>query len=642
MSPVIAQAGFAQALPFGATLLEDGRTRFRLWAPARSEVAVEIEGLPPQPMRSSDEGWFEIDADCGAGARYRYRLATDLVVPDPASRFQPADVHGPSLVVDPHAYQWLHPQWRGRPWSEAVIYELHVGACGGYAGVAARLPALAELGISAIELMPIADFPGLRNWGYDGVLPFAPDSVYGAPEQLKALIDTAHGLGLMVYLDVVYNHFGPDGNYLQAYAPQFFDAALHTPWGAAIDFHKREVREFFTQNALYWLREYRFDGLRFDAVHAICDPSWLDEMAETVRSVIAAESDGRRQVHLVLENERNAAEHLQGAAAPASAPTSLRSGTAKPAQFNAQWNDDGHNVLHVLLTGETESYYANYAEAPAEKLARVLAEGFAYQGEAMPSHDGKARGTPSAHLPPSAFVLFLQNHDQIGNRALGERLTRLADPQALRAAIALQLLCPQIPLLFMGEEWGSRAPFLFFTDFHDELADAVREGRRKEFAAFAAFADAKARAGIPDPNAESTFLRSRADPAEARQPARANTCAEYRKLLALRREHITPHIAGSRSTGAHAIGAAAVIAGWTLAGGCDLTIATNLGDDAVDFIQTPFTFGVRSIYETSKGAAKAVRAGRLLARSTCVFIDEVRQPLVAPDRSTEMSAEIAA
>ncbi|MDB5985562.1 MAG: malto-oligosyltrehalose trehalohydrolase [Nevskia sp.] len=633
MSPFAARAGFAQPLPFGATLLEDGRTRFRLWAPAQQTVALEVEGLAPQAMLPSEDGWFEVDAGCGAGARYRYRLATDLVVPDPASRFQPDDVHGPSLVVDPHAYQWQHPQWCGQPWTEAVIYELHVGACGGYAGVVARLPALLDLGITAIELMPIADFPGARNWGYDAVLPFAPDSAYGTPAQLKALIDAAHGLGLMIYLDVVYNHFGPDGNYLQAYAPQFFDPALQTPWGAAIDFQRREVREFFTQNALYWLREYRFDGLRFDAVHAICDPAWLDEMAEAVRGVIAAESAGHRHVHLVLENERNAADHLQGAAAD---------------KFNAQWNDDGHNVLHVLLTGETESYYANYADAPAEKLARVLAEGFAYQGEPMPSHDNRVRGTPSAHLPPSAFVLFLQNHDQIGNRAFGERLTHLADPQALRAATALQLLCPQIPLLFMGEEWGSRAPFLFFTDFHDALADAVREGRRKEFAAFAAFADAKSRARIPDPNAERTFLRSQADPAVASQAVRIKTYAEYRELLRLRRQHIAPRIAGSSSLGASAVGAAAVIASWLLADGMRLTIATNLGADALDFAADQFVFGACSIYQTGAGAALAARAGQLPAQSTCVFIDEVpgrsrdevshMQPGASPGRTREQPA----
>ncbi len=616
-------AGFAQALPFGARLLEDGRCRFRLWAPAKKSVTLEIEGMRPQTMRPAGAGWFEIDADCGAGARYKYRVDAELAVPDPASRLQPDDVHGASVVVDPRAYRWQHPQWLGRPWAEAVIYELHVGVCGGYAGVAARLPALAELGITAIELMPIADFPGIRNWGYDGVMPFAPDAAYGTPDQLKALIDTAHGLGLMIYLDVVYNHFGPDGNYLNAYAPQFFDEALHTPWGAAIDFHKSEVREYFTQNALYWLMEYRFDGLRFDAVHAICDSDWLDEMAEIVRAAVAAESQGRRHVHLVLENERNAAGHLQGAAAD---------------KFNAQWNDDGHNVLHVLLTGETESYYANYAEAPAAKLARVLAEGFAYQGEPMPSHGDKPRGTRSAHLPPSAFVLFLQNHDQIGNRALGERLSVLADPQALRAAVALQLLCPQIPLLFMGEEWGSCAPFLFFTDFHDELADAVREGRRKEFAAFAAFANAASRAKIPDPNAQRTFTDSQVDASEALRAPHAAVQAEYQKLLALRRRYVAPRIAGASSAGARVVGDAAVIAHWRLADGAGLSIAINLADEPInssgdfnaDINAGTGAFGAELIYESLAGAAAAARAGQLLARSTAVFIDEPAAQLTEP------------
>ncbi len=598
--------GFAQALPFGASVLDNGRTRFRLWAPAASEVAVEIDGAAVQPMLPAGDGWFELDAACGAGARYRYRIGSDLLVPDPASRFQPDDVHGASVVVDPRSYVWQHPDWLGRPWAEAVIYELHVGACGGYAGVVERLPALAELGVTAIELMPIADFPGTRNWGYDGVLPFAPDSAYGTPDELKALIDAAHGHGLMVYLDVVYNHFGPDGNYLHAYAPQFFDEALHTPWGAAIDFHKPEVREFFTQNALYWLMEYRFDGLRFDAVHAICDPDWLDEMAEIIRHAVELESSGHRYVHLVLENERNAAEHLQGAAAD---------------KFNAQWNDDGHNVLHVLLTGETESYYANYAEAPAQKLARVLGEGFAYQGEPMPSHDNKPRGTPSVHLPPSAFVLFLQNHDQIGNRALGERLRVLAPPAALRAATVLQLLCPQIPLLFMGEEWGCERPFLFFTDFHDELADAVREGRRKEFAAFAAFANAESRAKIPDPNAESTFLQSCVDPMEAAQSAPAQVRSEYRELLRLRHREIAPRIAGAMALGAVEIATAAVIAAWQLAAGARLTIAINLANEPVLFDTSDYAFGSRVIFATDH-AVEEMRAGRMPGYSCYVFIEE--------------------
>ncbi|MDQ2804225.1 MAG: malto-oligosyltrehalose trehalohydrolase, partial [Pseudomonadota bacterium] len=485
MSRGPADTGFARTLPFGATLLPEGRARFRLWAPGQKQIAVAIEGGDTVAMKRDPEGWFEAEAACDAGARYRYRLGDGTEVPDPASRFQPEDVHGPSQVTDPNAYAWRNPGWSGRPWQEAVIYELHVGALGGFQGVAAELPRLAALGVTAVELMPISDFPGRHNWGYDGVLPFAPDAAYGTPEELKALIDAAHGLGLMVFLDVVYNHFGPDGNYIGLYAPQMFRNDIQTPWGGAIDFRRPEVRRFFIENALYWLTEYRFDGLRLDAVHEISESDWLDEMADEVRRTI----EPARQVHLVLENERNEASHLMR-------------------DIDAQWNDDGHHMFHVLLTGERAGYYLDYADAGAPGLARVLAEGFFFQGQ-QSQHRGHARGTPSTDLPATAFVLFLQNHDQIGNRAFGERLTVLTDPPALEAAIAAQMLCPEIPMLFMGEEDASRTPFLFFTVHGPELAKLVREGRRKEFAHFAEFSDPARREQIPDPNAVSTFEASK-------------------------------------------------------------------------------------------------------------------------------------
>lgn len=552
------------ALPFGAALQDDGRTLFRLWAPAQPKVWVEFGAGPLAPMRRIHDGWFEATVDCGAGTAYRYRLADGLGVPDPASRAQVDDVHGYSVVVDPRAYAWTHDLWQGRPWSQTVLYELHVGACGGFDGVARQLPRLAALGVTAVELMPVNDFPGRRNWGYDGVLPYAPDRAYGTPERLKALIDQAHGLGLSVFLDVVYNHFGPDGNYLRAYAPDFF-ADLPTEWGPAINFGAEPVRDFFTLNALYWLQEFRFDGLRFDAVHTIRDPDWLDQTAARIRSSIEPD----RHVHLVLENDANAAGHLV---------RGPRTG------FDAQWNDDGHHVLHVLLTGETEGYYADYADAPAARLARCLAEGFIYQGERSSSR-GRARGTASSRLAPHAFVLFLQNHDQIGNRARGERLTTLADARALRAATALLLLGPQVPLLFMGEEWGCRRPFLYFTDHHDRLADAVREGRRSEFARFAAFADASAHATIPDPNAESTFRASIPDFESAMQGEGAARAEEYRRLLQLRHERIVPGIEGATSLGAEALAAAAVRARWRLGTGEVLTLLCNLGAAPVDCAQ---------------------------------------------------------
>ncbi len=477
------------------------------------------------------------------------------MVPDPASRAQAGDVDGPSVVCS-DTFAWQHPDWKGRPWTETVLYEVHAGTAGGFRGIRNDLPRLKQLGITAIELMPVNDFPGKRNWGYDGVLPYAPDAIYGTPDDLKQLIDAAHGLGLMMFLDVVYNHFGPDGNYLHAYAPGFFRDDVNTPWGPAIDFRRREVRGFFTDNVIMWLRDYRFDGLRFDAVHAIQEQDWIEEMAAVVRTTI----DPKRHVHLVLEHH-NAASHLRKA-------------------VDAQWNDDGHNVLHVLLTGEDGGYYADYADEPARKLARVLAEGWVYQGEHS-AYLNADRGEPSADLPPYAHVLFLQNHDQTGNRAMGERLTSLTSPAALEAAIALQMLCPQIPLLFMGEETASTTPFLFFTDHRDELADAVREGRRQEFAAFAAFADPEKRAQIPDPNAPGTFTAS------IPRPGSPDRFAFYQTLIALRMKEIVPHLSGTVSLGAEAIGPKAVLARWRLANGARLTIVTNLDTTAVPFAMPP-------------------------------------------------------
>jgi maltooligosyltrehalose trehalohydrolase len=540
---------------WGPQRLAADRTRFGLWAPDRDAVMLEIDGGAAVAMQPQDDGWFAAEAPVGAGARYRFRI-DDLAVPDPASRAQSGGVHGWSVVVDPTSHRWQGGDWRGRPWHEMVIQEVHVGALGGFTGVASRLPAMAELGITAIELMPVNAFSGTRNWGYDGVLPYAPAESYGAPDELKALVDAAHALGISVFLDVVYNHFGPDGNYLGAYASAFFHPEVHTPWGGAVAVDVPAVHRFFVDNALMWLEDYRIDGLRFDAVHAIANDAFLDAMAAEIRARIGE----ARHVHLVLENERNDTDRL------------------RPEAFDAQWNDDFHNVLHVLLTGETSAYYSDFADRPAERLARCLAEGFIYQGEASPNHDGAPRGARSAHLPPTAFVSFLQNHDQIGNRAMGERLTLLADRQKLRAATALLLLCPQIPLLFMGDEEGSRSPFLFFTDFHDALADAVREGRRREFAKFDAFADPAARARIPDPNAAATFDRSRAEPG-----ADAGAWRDlYRRLLTLRRDAIVPRLDGACSDGAAAIGGGAVIARWRMGDGARLTIAINLGDERVD------------------------------------------------------------
>jgi maltooligosyltrehalose trehalohydrolase len=540
---------------WGPELVGDNRARFRLWAPDKDAVSLEIAGCDALPMQRAGAGWFETEADAAPGALYRFRIDDGVVVADSASRRQSGGVHSWSVLTGPDSYQWRCKDWRGRPWEEAVIEEVHAGVLGGFERVMQRLPELAELGVTAVQLMPVAAFGGTRNWGYDGVLPYAVAEPYGTPDDLKALVDRVHELGLMVFLDVVYNHFGPDGNYLGAYASDFFDAHTDTPWGGAVAVSREPVRQFFIDNALMWLEEYRFDGLRFDAVHAIADDGFLDQMAQEIRAALPD-----RHVHLVLENEHNDADRLQ------------------PGLYDAQWNDDFHNVLHVLLTGEDEAYYRGFADRPTEKLARCLAEGFIYQGEVPPGAD-HARGKPSGSLPATRFVSFLQNHDQVGNRALGERLTVLVEPDRLRAATALLLLCPQIPLIFMGDSEGSRSPFLFFTDFHDELAEAVREGRRGEFAGFKAFQDESARESIPDPNAEATFDKSRPEPG----PDAAEWRALYKELLTLRRDDIVPRLAGASGVGAEVLGDRAVSAAWRMADGAKLRLAINLGRDVVRF-----------------------------------------------------------
>jgi len=551
---------YEHRLDFGATLGDGGVTDFRLWAPSVDRVLLEVEPQQPVAMHADGEGWHAARAAAAAGARYRFILPDGTAVPDPASRAQDMCVHDASLVVDPLAYSWKCPDWRNRPWHEAVIYEIHPGLAGGFKGIEAKLGKLANIGVTAIELMPIADFPGAHNWGYDGVLPFAPDRTYGTPAELKSLVDAAHGHGLMILLDVVYNHFGPDGAYLHSYAKAFFDPNVHTPWGAAIDFTRPEVRDYFIGNALMWLQEYRFDGLRFDAVHAISPPGFLTDLAKAIR----AATD--RPVHLILEHEGNKS-------------SILREEPLAPG-FDAQWADDWHHCLHVLLTGESEGYYESF-QHPAEQLATALAEGFVYQGQISPHH-GEARGEPSGHLPPTAFVVCLQNHDQIGNRAMGERLTALAGPQALRAATTLLLLQPFIPMLFMGEEWGTTRPFLFFTDHNEELAELVRNGRREEFKHFAAFQDEATRANIPDPNAATTFEASRPDDTEAGLPEHAEILALHRELIALRKLHVTPGIPGCKSLGASALNSRAVRASWRLGTGNRLEILANFGSTAIE------------------------------------------------------------
>ncbi len=562
-------------LPFGAEPAGGG-IRFRLWAPGAETASLQIEGPSPKlvAMDRGPAGWFGLTtALARPGTRYRY-VVDGKGFPDPASRSQPEGVHGPSEVIDPASYDWSDDGWRGRQWEEIVLYELHLGTfseTGDFAGAARHLDHLSRLGVSAVELMPIAAFPGERNWGYDGVFPYAPSSRYGRPEALKSLVEACHARGLAVLLDVVYNHFGPEGNYLPAVAPAFFTERHHTPWGAALDFagpRSRAVRDFFIQNALYWLEEYHFDGLRFDAVHAIFDetvPDIIDEIGDAVRRQITD-----RPVHLVLENDRNEARRLR------------RSGH-RIEPFNAQWNDDLHHVLHVLITGDRSGYYGDYADQPARSLGRALAEGFAYQGEPSPFREGKPRGEASAELPATAFVAFLQNHDQIGNHPFGTRLAaRVAEP-ALHAGIAIVLLSPQIPLLFMGEEWASRRPFAFFCDFEPGLAQSVREGRRREFAHFPDFHDETARDRIPDPTAETTFVMSRLDWAEPTQPDHAGWLARYRSLIEIRRREIVPRLVGMPPfAGSYRVlGPQSLVVEWRLGDGSRLLLAANFSGGAV-------------------------------------------------------------
>jgi len=539
--------------PLGAWEQASGLVCFRVWAPDAASVELVLDGRS-LPMLREPGGCFALSTGATEGARYGYRIDGGEVVPDQASRWQPEGVHGASAVLAT-AYPWHCSGWRGRAWPEAVIYEVHVGACGGYAGVRAQLPRLVALGITALELMPVAEFPGRRNWGYDGTFPYAPASAYGDPHELKALVDEAHAQGLMILLDVVYNHFGPDGNHLGRYASPFFRADTPTPWGAAIDFEQPAVQRYFIDNALMWLLEYRFDGLRLDAVHAILPSAFLDQL----REAIAAAVPPSRQVHLVLENERNQASLLR-------------------AGYTAQWNDDFHNALHVLLTGETEGYYAAFADDPTAHLARVLAEGFAFQGET--DARGHVRGEPSGDLSPAHFIVFAQNHDQVGNRAFGERLGGLVGERRLRSAMALTALTPMIPLFFMGEPWGASQPFLFFTDFEPPLDAAVREGRRREFAQFAAFADAQSRARIPDPNDEATFHASQAPPEDADAVAGMRWSGLFTCLMALRRQWLVPGLAQARTLSVRRLGEGALAAAWRLPGG-DWHIAFNFGPSPV-------------------------------------------------------------
>lgn len=550
-------------------ILRSTETEFRFWSPQSQTVQLVIEGDAPVEMEPVKDGWFSCTVvGAGAGTRYAFLLPDGLQVPDPGSRFQPDDVHGVSEVIDHSAYRWRARSWKGRPVEELVFYEMHIGAFtaeGTFKAAIDKLDHLAGLGITALQIMPIADFPGSYGWGYDGVMPYAPESSYGRPDDLMALIDAAHERGLCVFLDVVYNHFGPDGNYLPAYAPIFTDHHK-TPWGNGINFdaeHSEAVRSFMIENAIYWVRDFRFDGLRLDAVHAIKDDSEEHLLKALARRVRAEAGD--RHVHLVVENENNDSDLLE------------RDADGRPMYFTAQWNDDIHHVLHIAGTGETFGYYKDFADDPA-KLGKALAEGFVYQGEMM-EYRGEARGKPSAHLPPTAFISFMQNHDQIGNRALGDRMIASQPLDRMKALAVCYLLSPQLPMLFMGEEFGAKQPFPFFCDFNEELNEKVRKGRREELSRLPGF-DAD---DLPDPTARDTFEMAKLDWTELSSSVSREIAAFYRNILNVRHRIVVPLLAsGSTAPAAYENHGSAVLVRWDF-GARQLTLMANLADEDVSF-----------------------------------------------------------
>lgn len=499
--------------------------RFHLWAPTARQVDVVREHGPALALHRREDGyftgWFR---ELRIGDRYRYRIDGAGPFPDPASRFQPEGVHGPSEIIDARPFPWSDADWPGVKLEELVLYELHVGTftpAGTFAAVTERLPDLVELGVTAIELMPIADFPGRRNWGYDGVCLFAPARCYGRPDDLRRLVNEAHRLGLAVFLDVVYNHLGPDGNYLRAFSPYYFTDRHQTPWGDALNFDgdsSAPVRAFFLANALYWLSEYHFDGLRLDATHAILDDSprpFLAELTEEVRQALP-----ERSIVLIAEDHRNLAQMI-------------RSHQQGGWGLDGVWADDFHHQLRRLLAGDHEGYYHDFTGS-VDDLVTTIRQGWFYCGQ-YSDYLQETRGTDPTGLNPRSFVVCLQNHDQVGNRALGERLHHQIDLAAYRAASALLLCVPQTPLLFMGQEWACSAPFLYFTDHHEELGRLVTQGRRQEFRHFSSFSDPQAQQKIPDPQAEQTFQVSILPWSEVDQEPHASIRRLYRALLHLRR-----------------------------------------------------------------------------------------------------------
>jgi len=601
---------------FGTRFLPDGNVEFKLFAPDALKVQLFIKekntDFKEVPLfEKTDDVYRFLTKDAKEGTLYSFKIDDNLLVPDPASNYQPYDVHGVSMLVDHNCFDWeTDVDWKGQNWEEIILYELHTGtfsAEGTFKGIEKKLDYLKKLGVTAIELMPVADFPGKRNWGYDGVLIYAPDSSYGTPEDLKNLVKKAHEKGMSVFLDVVYNHFGPDGNYLYVYAKsKFFDTLNKTPWGDAINFKNRNVRDFFIENAIFWLKEYRLDGLRLDAIHAIKDfgtSHVLEELAARVKK----EFEGQRKVHLVVENDDNEAKYLD---------------ITKNWQYSAQWNDDFHHCCHVLATGEEEGYYGDYASSKTSHstayfLSKVLAEGYAYQGELSPYRNYEVRGEKSSHLPPYKFVNFIQNHDQIGNRALGERLSVLSDKKTLKAIACLYLTAPSIPLLFMGEEWGSTTPFYFFCDFNEQLSEAVKNGRRMEFSRFKEFSTEEARRTIPDPSAENTFLSSRLE----FPPEKSEMFDFYKKMLEIRKALIIPIIKKIVNSEYQIFNEKAFAVNWKINSEDtkELCVLANLGDED---ISVEFDFSEYKIIAVSDEKQKDnIEKNRIISpKCVCWFL----------------------
>lgn len=517
------EAPAGRRLPVGAEPLPGG-VHFRVWAPRRERVEVVPAERPrPIPLAREPGGYFSgFVPGIGAGARYRYRLDGGEALPDPASRFQPEGPHGPSEVVDPAQYRWSDGGWPGVRLEGQVIYELHVGAFtpeGTWTAAARELPALADLGVTLIEVMPVAEVPGRFNWGYDGVGLFAPTRLYGRPDDFRRLVDRAHALGLGVLLDVVYNHLGPDGNYLKRFAEEYFTGRYGTDWGEALNFDgegSAGVREFFLANAGYWIDEFHLDGLRLDAVHAIHDASPDHILAEIARRV--RRSARGRGTLVIAEDEL------------------LRTALIRPVEeggfgLDAAWNDDFHHSARVAATGRREGYYRAYRGTPQELISAVK-WGFLFQGPGRAEGE-PPRGAPTFGVPPARFVTFLQNHDQIAHSARGLRLHQITSPGRCRALTALLLLAPGTPLLFMGQEFAASSPFLFFADHEPALAGLMREGRARFLTQFASVADPAMQAALDDPGDPATFARCKLDLGERERHAAALRL--HRDLLALRR-----------------------------------------------------------------------------------------------------------